>query len=409
MKKIAIAGVTLSGNMGGQAMLLATLEAMRSRFPGASFSLLSIYPGSDRKINDIDDLTIVPAPAALLTGLYLPLALIAWPFMHVSGVRRILSCIPYFNAVLKSDMVIDLAGIAFVDNRGILLLLYNVACFLPAIILGKPVVKLSQALGPFEKPLNRIVSQFALSRCTRVVVRGEQSREKIKKLDLPNVTMLPDVAFAMDVPPSSVEQAKVLSASLKAGQKPLMISPSRVAQRQCAAAGINFTREMKSLIEKLRDRGQSVVLIAHSLASGASKNNDVALCHEILDGMDSRHQTDLITDVHDARILRALIGEAGIFVGCRFHSIVAALTMCVPCVVIGWSHKYAEMLSPFGLEEWVIDASTFSSSRLLDLIVHVQAKGPEISLQIQRVLPAIQKKAALNFDIAAGCLVRGNG
>jgi polysaccharide pyruvyl transferase WcaK-like protein len=115
----------------------------------------------------------------------------------------------------------------------------------------------------------------------------------------------------------------------------------------------------------------------------------------------------LIENIEDAILLRALIGEARLFLGCRFHSVVAALAMGIPCIVVGWSHKYAETVAPFGLTNWVFDLSAFSAKTMFTRIQALQEQDFEIRQQIQAALPAVAKQAALNFNVAMQVLNSG--
>ena len=406
MKNIAIVGLTLSGNMGGQAMLMATLEAMQQRSPGCHLYLLSVYPEADKRLNKIADLTIISAHAFLLIGLYLPLSLIIWPFVKLPAVRLQLAHIPYFKALLGADMVIDLCGISFVDGRGLPLLVYNTACCLPAIILGTPIVKLAQAVGPFKKLLNRSVAKFILHRCAFVIARGEYSLKNLTDLDIDNAMILPDVAFALEVPEAAAQQANNILVAYAIKQKPFIVSPSRVVERLCAKAGVDFIDEMTALLTMLAERGESVIILPHSFVKGPSKNNDVSLCKAILNQLPQGSSVQLIDDIEDAEILRSIIGKARLFLGCRFHTIVAALAMGVPCIAIGWGHKYTEMMAAFGLADWVFDISGFSSETLLSRIQELEKRESEVRKQIQTTLPTIRKQAVINFDIASQVLNR---
>jgi len=55
----------------------------------------------------------------------------------------------------------------------------------------------------------------------------------------------------------------------------------------------------------------------------------------------------------DPLVLKAMLAQAAIVVASRFHAVVGALAMGVPSVALGWSHKYAELVSDFGVPTWV--------------------------------------------------------
>lgn len=399
VKIIAINGVTISGNMGGAAMLKATLREIRARFPGCRFSLLSVSPDMDRAQNHEPDLDIVDTRPVLLMLIYLPLALLCLPLSRFRIIRKALCAIPYFRALAESEALLDLCGIAFVDGRGLPLLAYNVACCLPAFAVRTPVIKLSQALGPFESFINRMAALFTLRRCKKVIARGDTSGAFLAGLGIDSVT-LPDTSFSLNVPVADREAAIKSFRELGLVEKPIILSPSRVVANLCEKGGIDFYLQMTGFIEKMALRGETVVLLPHSLAAGSGKNNDVIVCEKIKANLPKTLSIHSIYDIHDPVRLRAMIGQARLLIGCRFHSVVAALAMGVPPVVIGWSHKYREMVAPLGIgDEWTINYSVFTTEKLVALVNKLMENEDYLRATIATRLPEITRLSAMNFDI----------
>ena len=54
----------------------------------------------------------------------------------------------------------------------------------------------------------------------------------------------------------------------------------------------------------------------------------------------------------------------------------------VPAAVIGWSHKYAEVLAPFQLEKFVQPYAGFTAARTLEQIEDILARREELSRNI---------------------------
>jgi polysaccharide pyruvyl transferase WcaK-like protein len=398
--RFAVTGVTVSGNMGGAAMLAAAVDEMSRRFPGASFSLLSISPARDRQRNRDRRVVVVDARPIPLLLLYLPLAVLAWPARGLAMVRRSLAAIPYFRSLLDADAVIDLSGIAFVDDRGLPLLAYNVACCLPALVMGRPVVKLAQALGPFRTQPNRLLARLVLSRCRVVIARGEESLGHLEDLGIEGAECLPDTSFAMSLTDTHVEAARRLLPARAEGKRLLVASPSEVVRRLCRKKGIDFEEEFCAFAHLRLEEGWELVLIPHSFGTGSSKNNDLDLCRRILNRLPGSHG-HMIEPVEDARILRAAIGLADAFVGCRFHSVVAALSMGVPALVVGWSHKYREMTEMLQPGAWSLDASEVSAQSLDNAFRRLEAQLEAQRGEIARRLPQVRERARRNFDLAA--------
>lgn len=393
-----IIGVTISGNMGGQAMLEAVIEHVRARAPGARFRLFSIYPADDMRLNTHEDLEIVPVPLwRLLTVDFAGAAGVM--LMRALGVNVPVALLPrMLRSVAGCDAMIDVAGIAFVDRRGIPLLVYNLALCLPSFATRTPHHKLSQALGPFETTLNRAAARFALTRVTSLAARGDRTRQYLQAIGIAPVPVLPDVSFALSVGSADMARAR---ASLPQGEdrRPwVAISPSRVVERIGERKGIEYLGLLAGFARELSARGYRILVLPHALADRRSKNNDIEVARRLM-----RLLTDvdgvLFPDVPgDARLLRALFGQCHAVITSRFHAAVAAVSMGVPVVTIAWSHKYIDMLSPFGLERFVMPVEEVTGARLRACWDAIESEGPAMRVTIANVAADHARRALVNFD-----------
>lgn len=401
MKQIVITGVTLTGNMGGVAMLKTTHTELRRMYPDVNFSLLSITPKQDRSAKPLAGMKIISSLPVILICFYLPLSFIMWPFWRQGIFRNIFKRIPYFAALLNAKVVVDLCGIAFVDGRGLPLLLYNVACCVPAIALGIPVAKLAQALGPFNKPLNKWAARQVLSRCSVVVGRGDKTGKYLSELQIENSRVLPDITFCLKVSPEQCQIAKAKLNNIRKNDLLVIISPSEVVRRLIKKSGESFEIELKLLLISLAKGNIDVVLLPHSFGIGDSKNNDVDMCKKLYFELKNIPNIHLIDDVREPILLRAIIGEADIFIGCRFHAVVSALSMAVPTMIIGWSHKYVEMSSMFGLNDWVIPVEKFNNKVGLEQWYKLLNEREIVKGEIKKSLLDVREKASENFKLVS--------
>jgi coenzyme F420 hydrogenase subunit beta len=97
-------------------------------------------------------------------------------------------------------------------------------------------------------------------------------------------------------------------------------------------------------------------------------------------------------------VLRALISRGDALVTSRFHAMISALATTTPVLVVGWSHKYAEVLREFDLEEWVLDFAEVPAAGLVDRVESLLETGPSIRATITARLPAVRARAEVNFD-----------
>jgi colanic acid/amylovoran biosynthesis protein len=76
----------------------------------------------------------------------------------------------------------------------------SVTTILPAMLLGVPVVKFAQAMGPFNDPINRMAARMFLTRCARVFGRGEQTMKHLQAVGFPpeRFSRAADMAFLLE-------------------------------------------------------------------------------------------------------------------------------------------------------------------------------------------------------------------
>lgn len=396
--RIAIIGSALSGNKGAAAMLEAAIEGLSSRNPDAQFVLFSMYPEEDRKLNRYDQLEIVEASPFQLGVVIITLALIYKLLPPLRGYLRRRS--RALGALTSSCVLLDQGGITFADGRE-KFLLYNVASILPALFTGLPVVKCAQAVGPFENPINRLVAKAFLPRLELIVTRGRITHELAERMALPNIVSGADLAFTL--PGRESPDGGDTPGDRAAGR--VGLSPSVVLQKKVDRGGGDYVEDMAGFIEYLAGCGRQVVLFPHSVRTGteATHNNDLPLCRAIYSklGADLREKTQFIEAEYASQELRNLISTCEVLVTSRFHAMVSGLATATPTLVMGWSHKYDEVLEMFGAAQWALPHSELTQSTLREKFDRLWSARNEVSAQIASNLPGVRAKANVQLDLIA--------
>ena len=76
--------------------------------------------------------------------------------------KKLLKKNKIIKAYTETDLVVDEAGISFVDSRGFVMNTYAFVCAAVPMLVGTPVVKYSQAMGTFKNPYNRFLAKWIL-------------------------------------------------------------------------------------------------------------------------------------------------------------------------------------------------------------------------------------------------------
>lgn len=413
MRTIGIVGGTIWGNRGAEAMLVTSIGKVRESFPEAKFSVFSYYPEKDEDLIQDKTITVLDSTPMRLAFQYLPFALLFWLLKKI-GVKLPAKFLPQSISVLSScDLVLDISGIAFSDKREIYLP-FNILIIWPAMLLGVPVVKLSQALGPFKNPLNRLLAKMFLQACTLVFGRGQTTGLYLDTLGIAKAKwrVAPDIAFLFksefSLSRENAEKVENLKKKLETLKKKnvrvIGLSPSAVVYNKSKKAGRDYLLVFIELMQQL-GTNYNYVFVPNATREGhtSSRNNDIFLIDQIQHLAKSAFSKDIYQRIdfvnYDINTdeSRSILEHCDLVVSSRFHGMISSLCLEIPVIVIGWGHKYSEVLTEFGLKEFAAD---FSSSQF-DLVKTIEAlseREKEIRQKLFRGLINAKTNSAVQFN-----------
>jgi hypothetical protein len=402
--RVAMVGAALSANKGAAAMLETVIARQPEVSGPCTFDILTTYPAADAPLVPAGaDARVVGLQPLRLALVEFPVALLALAARTVRlplGWVRTRAC----RSILDSDVVVDVAGISFADGRGIPITVYNALMTGLPLLLGVPTVKAAQALGPFRNPVNRLLARLVLPRLAAVCARGARTREHLDSLGLRNVTDVADLAFSLDEAASLPPAVQASVDSL--GGPYVVVMPSSVVRKLYESQGNDYVSAVETLVRDLRSStGLAVVIAPHSYRVGQPEGrmNDGPVCREV--GKRLSDDPGVVTVDADmtAGELRRLVSGSRTMVTSRFHAMISGLSTCTPTVVVGWSHKYREVLDDFGLVRFGMDADALSTPDVVvAAVAECLADHDAIAAGISAALPAVKERSALNFTLIDG-------
>jgi len=126
-KKVVITAATLYGNKGAEGMIRSITKNLSKDFPNMKFTLLSYYVKKDKLINKDPNLEILNGKPLYFLSILTPASLLYYLLKKLRLPYKILNLNKVIRRISRADLVIDIAGISFVDGRE-KYLLYNVPC-----------------------------------------------------------------------------------------------------------------------------------------------------------------------------------------------------------------------------------------------------------------------------------------
>ena len=380
---VAITAASYSGNKGAAAMLQSSIGQLHERYGDRlNVNLMSVYPGEDKEQLPWDFITVVPCTPEKLLFIAFPLAILYWLFRWCPPIKALLLKNKILKAYSQTDLVIDEAGISFVDSRGFVMNTYAFVCAAVPLLVGTPVVKYSQAMGTFKNGWNKFLAKWILPKLKLVIARGQGTLDNLTGIGITdNVKLCADGAFTM---PDNDAWTKKVAERWESdpffNDRVVGLSISSVVNKKCNKLGIDYKSVMVSFIEYLTGRGYGVFLIANAarIHSEKSRNNDLMIGDAIYEAVSDKTNVRWFHEEMDAEEIREHISRCKFLVASRFHAMIGALEKEVPVLLVGWSHKYQEVLDMFELGQYAADFSKLSLDELKQSFAHFEADEAKI-------------------------------
>ena len=267
---VGIVGGSISGNKGAEAMLTTSIRLIQKRIPDARFVVFSPYPKLDLpRAGNYRNVEVADGGPAALVLKHFPLSVLDSLLRPIGvGVRRWSKPV---RLLQECDILLDVAGISFSDGREVYLP-FNVLTIWPAMRLKVPVVKFSQACGPFRHRLNRWLARRILPRCQKIFARGAQTAEHLRQIGV-EALVTPDLAFGLNEVEDMTSLGPQLEEYLRFGDPARTIvgmSPSSVVYRHCRKLGLDYVGVHARFVEYLVQKGYRVLLLPHCHRPGAN-------------------------------------------------------------------------------------------------------------------------------------------
>lgn len=220
---------------------------------------------------------------------------------------------------------------------------------------GKKIVLLPQAFGPFADKDIRLEMTSILEYADLVFARDKQSLSYLDEL-LPGKALLsPDftnLVVARPVPDRYKQYAG----------RPCLIPNHKMITMVKGNQG--YAKSMANCLELMQEAGEEPFVLIHE------GEDDIRLGEEIAGHL--RRKVDILIP-DDALTIKAIIGQCSFVVSSRFHGLVSALSQGIPVVATGWSHKYAELLNDYDMEEFLYKNN--GSSSMLAMVKRLMIAG----------------------------------
>ena len=253
--------------------------------------------------------------------------------------------------------------------------------------LQKPVIVLPNSFGPFVGLTVRRQIRAVLARCAFVAARESISARALEHVIGKPASVYPDMAYYLAPAAHEVgeticrrygvpiSQRRCVGITVRPWRFPGTQDPTGVFDRYIAS--------VVDLIQHLTARGFHAVLVTHVAGPSAHEDDRIAI-REVCSRLAGTEYSWVDFDA-DCRTLKAVYGCMDFVVGTRFHSVIFAQGMGVPCLAIAYGgNKAMGIMHDMGLGDYVIPAERVDGPALCARFDQLVKHADEVRLCMQR-------------------------
>lgn len=244
--------------------------------------------------------------------------------------------LPIKDEIQECDVIVDLnlieptEGVYFTMTVGAFFALFNTWY---AAMSGKPVIVCSATIGPYKGRFFgrflRSLASYVLNKVDIITLREEFSQNYLQVLGVnkPRIYLSADLAFLLE--PDDAEKILTILESIDIApmDKPLVgIAPA--AMMHPSIKRQQYIQRIAELSDFLvEDLNAMVVFITHTY-------QDAPITQSIYQEVKNKHKVRLLPTNLLASEMKGIIGMCDMFIGSRFHALVASTSLAVPSLGI---------------------------------------------------------------------------
>jgi len=307
------------------------------------------------------------------------------------------------------DGIIDISGYRYGEGWGVKYAISALPIVYYSWLGRKPYIFLPQTWGPFDKHIELFrLCRWMCKRSSLLFARDKQSQQYLSILlseDIDSIPLAPEIAFLFT--PSNIyeNQIEEIIRKFDPYEKFVGIVPNmRVYERARGKGTENiYIKKLISLCNLFIENGKVVVLIPHEINPQPKATDDRFLSSLIYEKVERKSRVIFINDVVSSDFLKIFLSKCELIISSRFHAVVAALELCKAVVVIGWSHKYEELLKDAGLDEFVLDYDE-EFAEIVKIVQKAERESNAITSKLEQATNRFKLRGGDVFDQVSALL-----
>jgi len=418
MKKIIVVDNYDTRNNGVMAMGMSFVQEISNCFDKPEFSFFSSFEEVDKKRYGEQGIIVNPMfwKAKLWPGKVFDILYFVGLVLF-AVIIKLFSC-PKLNKNIErfrnADAIVSLCGEdLYSDHCSWQLILYELFPFVLAKVFNKPYVIFAQTLGPFNKKRSRFLLRYVIGMSSLVTIRESVSFDMVKNIlkeEKSQFVFTGDSAFFLR--PIEMKIAKQLVAvDLKRNiydKKVVGISISHLFTQSIFPTVSHLEDKYKYFVEAIvsisdflsKEYKVNIVFVPHVTVS---HNDDRRIALDVLEKIKSKDSVFALESEYQANQIKGIIHSCDFFIGCRMHSLVAAVSGNIPTLALAYSYKTIGVIGPIVKDNLIVDVREISPEKLKENVLnqfnYLWTHESEVSDHINKNMKKQYQQSLKNFEL----------
>lgn len=398
------------GNKGDGAILLGVFEQIRSVFPSARITVLTLDGEEPKPVFNetylpsffyIAIFTVKNPVYQIFKMLYVVGGTILWSllarsfglewnFLLLAQTRRTI------KAYKEADLILPTGG-GYITGTNTLQGTVTVFMQLHAIAIGtllkKPVILCPQSIGPFGNRVQEILASAVLKRVTYIFARESYTLQTLLHLRVPadRIGLAPDAAFLLSRSSGNLPGDLYAKRRANAYQPIVGITVRKWFSREEEQDA--YEKEIAKFIDTAVAQQNASIICIPQVIAPFGKDDDRETSERVWSRLHSKQSCILITDNYSIAELKKIYARCDVLVGTRMHSCIFALTELVPVVAIAYEYKTDGIMGDLGLSEWVVPIGSVTGDILAKRLEELLARRSAYAMHLEDRIPKVVAKA----------------
>ncbi len=280
-------------------------------------------------------------------------------------------------------------------------------------LLNKPVVMYGGGMPEFKKykSILELISKHVLNMFDLIILREDISYEYLKSINVNNKNsfVLPDPAFLLkEINPQDARKI-LIDEGIISRNSPLV--GLTVTRRRALMAFPDLDSEesylrhntiIANVIDYLVcEMSAYVIFVPHCIGFG-DELDDRIVAQDILKIVKNKDKVKVITNEYKPEELKGLIGQFDLFIGERLHSVVNAISMTVPSIIItNSSDQRLGIIKMAHQNDSILYIEDINENDIIKKVDEVWSNKEKIRTSLETEMKWIQNKA-----MVSGCLLK---